>query len=95
MKLLAAALFLVTCQTPGPIVPKNNACAQACSNMTELGCPGHEGSPGQDGIEGNEDDVACAQVCEDFYTEGFDFHADCVSAADSCDSVDTCSLEEQ
>ena len=71
-------------------VDAGGGCRGACSNIAELGCDGAEGSPGPDEVYGTEDDVPCAEVCEETEGAGVSMETGCVSAADDCDAVDAC-----
>lgn len=65
-------------------------CDLMCENLARLGCPGNQGSRGDDGVFGTEDDVSCAQVCRDTVESGFTLNQECQSAASSCESADRC-----
>lgn len=84
---------------PGPPVPDTagtpEECAYACDNLARLQCPGHEGSPGEDGTFGTADDVSCTQACIDIVTADstVTLHQRCVAEASSCDGADQCLAE--
>lgn len=66
-------------------------CERACDNIRNMGCKGAEGSPGPDEEYGNEDDVACEDVCEMIMNEGdFSIEPECVAKAETCEEVDEC-----
>jgi hypothetical protein len=66
-------------------------CERACDNLRNMGCDGSEGSPGPDEEFGNNDDVACEDVCERIMDEGdFSIEPECVAKAKSCEEVDEC-----
>lgn len=66
-------------------------CHAACDNLAKLGCPGAEGSPGPDEEYGTQDDVSCAEVCQNVMEEGgISMHPACVASADNCSEADEC-----
>lgn len=67
-------------------------CEAACENLRLIGCPGAEGSPGPDEMFGTQDDVPCADVCQEVENLGrFSLNPECISTAETCEQVDACS----
>ncbi len=79
---------------PPPTPQEEEACEAFCELITSLDCDGHEGSPGEDGIPGNEDDVPCPQVCRDFLV-GDTYISDrsCLDSAQTCEAAEVCVFE--
>lgn len=93
---LAALLVLTACHPtpvpPGPPGPVQPACWAFCEILTTGQCPGYDGSPGQDEVQGTPDDASCVEVCESLLTKGI-YRA--TSATTGClDRATTCSLAE-
>lgn len=65
-------------------------CKTMCARITELGCPGAEGSWGADDDAGTDDDVACAPACQDLVEGGANLELACVTGAETCEDVDRC-----
>jgi len=86
---------------PGPPVDPEGGtsedCAQACAKLEELGCPGHEGSPGLDSDYGSTDDVSCTEVCETLMQadKTMTLMPACTAKATSCEEVEACFMGEE
>ncbi len=86
---------LVACgpKEPGPVAPSPEE-VDACAAFCSMGCPGSEGSPGYDEEYGTEDDVPCAQACEDILAgPEFDGNRECLDGATTCEQAEECILE--
>ncbi len=108
--IIAAVIFVLSflgsegcaVMTPVPddpavvVVDEQADCAEACANMEVLEYPGWDGSPGPDRRRGTDDDLSCAQVCEEVEGsgDGFSWNTPCVASARSIEQVDSCSAEE-
>ena len=71
-------------------------CQRACANVQRLGCPGAEGSPGEDDIPNTDDDVPCWVTCQEQARQvdlGVDLNLGCVGNAKSCEAVEACAEE--
>jgi len=101
---LALACLGTGC-TPAPSSPSRpplvvpggspDACQLYCGKAVELRCPEASGSPGEDEIEGNADDVPCLQVCRDVIAGGhYQSRRECIEQATSCHVAENCLLGE-
>ena len=93
MKIVAFAMVAaVSCGTltPTPKPDNDGPCAALCSRISELQCPGWDGSHGPDEEPGTGDDVSCQDACVDLQENGADLKASCVADAGSCEEVDGC-----
>ena len=94
---LALVVALAGCWLhPGPVTPPRppsavETCEAFCEVLTHLGCPGHEGSPGEDEVLGNADDVACPRVCRDTLASGiYTSDRGCLDTAHTCEAAEVC-----
>jgi len=93
-------LLLLLCGCPlTPELPKLHkpaaTCSNACANLTARRCIGFMGAPGDDDTFGTDDDVPCADTCEDYMDslpnpQSAKLELGCLSASESCGDVETC-----
>lgn len=95
---LLLVVFLSRCGPITPIPPNPydpvEYCDAACNNLFKLGCPGWEGSPGEDEQFGTEDDISCVDVCKAVVEEPTaTLHQKCTAEASSCEEVEACFVD--
>ncbi len=94
--LLAAYLVGCTLVPPKPVEPPAppqalESCVAFCDLYVRIGCDSTGDSPGQDGIEGNADDITCATVCADeVEAGGYTPDRVCLDTASTCEEAEAC-----
>jgi hypothetical protein len=77
---------------PDPYAPDaTDVCERFCAILDRGNCAGEDGSPGEDEVRGNADDVPCTRVCSDVLSKGT-YSADeaCLNVAASCEAAEEC-----
>jgi hypothetical protein len=76
---------------PPPVATEED-CKAACDNLKQMKCPGWDGTPGKDEIQGTADDVPCWKACINIMSVGHpaDLKLPCTIKATSCEEVESC-----
>lgn len=82
--IIIVSLLFVSCGYYHP-------CDNFCRHISNMQCDGWQGSPGEDGLFGTEDDYSCSYICKLAEPSvEVDLNLECVIEAKTCEEYESC-----